>query len=83
MCIRDSNKHGPRTKPEYGDCAVMVDLEKDEFYKNPMFYALAHFSKFISNGSLRIQSTSLNSNTIQHTATKNPDGTVSVFLHNR
>lgn len=79
------NSHGPRTKPEYGDCTVMVDLEKDEFYKNPMFYALAHFSKFIRNGSVRIQSTMMseNSNTVQHTATKNPDGTTSVFLQNR
>lgn len=78
------NDHGPRTKPEYGDCTVMVDLQKDEFYKNPMFYVLAHFSKFISNGSVRIQSTmNMDLNTIQHTATKNPDGTTSVFLHNR
>lgn len=78
------NRHGPRTKPEYGDCTVMVDLEKDEFYKNPMFYSLAHFSKFISNGSVRIRTTmDTNLNTIQHTATKNPDGTTTIFLHNR
>ncbi|XP_046683565.1 lysosomal acid glucosylceramidase-like isoform X3 [Homalodisca vitripennis] len=36
------------------DAAIIVNKTSGEFYKNPMFYALGHFSKFIPPGSKRI-----------------------------
>lgn len=72
---------GPYYSTVGNDAVIVVNAENDEFYKNPMFYVLGHFSKFISHGSVRIQSTS-NNEQIQHLATKNTDGSTSVFLHN-
>lgn len=42
---------GPNWQNNLADSPVIVNAEKDEFYKQPMFYALAHFSKFIQPGS--------------------------------
>lgn len=36
------------------DAAVIVNASSGEFYKNPIFYNLAHFSKFIPPGSRRV-----------------------------
>ena len=36
------------------DAPIIVNEEQDEFYKNPMYYGLAHFSKFLPQGSVRI-----------------------------
>uniref|UniRef100_A0A1B6LQ32 Glucosylceramidase n=2 Tax=Graphocephala atropunctata TaxID=36148 RepID=A0A1B6LQ32_9HEMI len=36
------------------DAAIIVNETSGEFYKNPMFYALGHFSKFIPPGSRRV-----------------------------
>ncbi|XP_070622344.1 lysosomal acid glucosylceramidase-like [Erythrolamprus reginae] len=36
------------------DSPVIVNPLKDEFYKQPMFYHLGHFSKFIPEGSVRV-----------------------------
>ena len=34
---------------------IIVNKETDEFYKNPMYYGLAHFSKFLPQNSVRIE----------------------------
>ena len=44
-------KGGPNWLGNWVDSPVIVNLEKDEFYKQPMFYAMAHFSKFLKTGS--------------------------------
>lgn len=36
------------------DAAVIVNTTNGEFYKNPIFYALGHFSKFIPPGARRV-----------------------------
>lgn len=53
-------------------------------YKQPMFYALAHFSKFIPPGSMRIQSNLYgNSNPdILALAFKRPDKKITIVVHN-
>ncbi|CAB3379701.1 Hypothetical predicted protein [Cloeon dipterum] len=45
---------GPNWANNFVDSAIIVDEEKQEFYKQPMFYALGHFSKFIHEGSKRV-----------------------------
>lgn len=32
------------------DAPIIVNSAADEFYKQPMFYAIGHFSKFIKRG---------------------------------
>lgn len=33
-----------------------ISQEKDEFYKQPMYYAMGHFSKFVPAGSVAVPS---------------------------
>ena len=49
--------------------------ETDTFYKQPMFYAMGHFSKFIVPGARNVYaSTSGDSSSIRTAAFVNPDG---------
>lgn len=36
------------------DAPIIINYESDEFYKQPMFYAMGHFSKFLQPGSVII-----------------------------
>ncbi|XP_028566856.2 lysosomal acid glucosylceramidase-like [Podarcis muralis] len=45
---------GPNFVDNFVDSPIIVNAAKDEFYKQPMFYHLAHFSKFIPEGSVRV-----------------------------
>ena len=45
---------GPNWAYNFVDAPIIVNEEQDEFYKNPMYYGLAHFSKFLPQGSVRI-----------------------------
>lgn len=47
-------KGGPNWAENFVDSPVIVNYETDEFYKQPMFYAMGHFSKFLRPGSKRI-----------------------------
>ncbi|VDN00299.1 unnamed protein product [Onchocerca ochengi] len=47
-------KGGPNFAKNYVDAPIIVNATADEFYKQPMFYILGHFSKFIPPGSVRI-----------------------------
>lgn len=63
------------------DSAILVNSTADEFYKQPMYYAIGHFSKFIPVDSVRISTT--NSLTLlQAAAVRRPDnGTVVVVAN--
>ncbi|CAH1798081.1 unnamed protein product [Owenia fusiformis] len=45
---------GPNWVKNFVDSPIIVNAAKDEFYKQPMYYVLGHFSKFLPNGSKRI-----------------------------
>ncbi|KAL3841983.1 hypothetical protein ACJMK2_020059 [Sinanodonta woodiana] len=45
---------GPNWVSNFVDSPVIVNKEKGEFYKQPMFYAMGHFSKFVPPGSVRV-----------------------------
>ena len=45
---------GPNWFKNWCTAPVMVDEEKDEVYFTPLYYTLAHFSKFIRPGAVRI-----------------------------
>lgn len=48
---------GPNWVENYVDSPIIVIPEEDQFYKQPMFYAIAHFSKFVPRNSYVIFST--------------------------
>lgn len=72
---------GPTWVSNFVDSPIIVDKTADEFYKQPMFYAIGHFSKFISRGSVRIKLTQ--SSVIKSVGFKRPDGAVVIVLYNR
>ncbi|EPB69862.1 O-Glycosyl hydrolase family 30 [Ancylostoma ceylanicum] len=49
------NVGGPNRVGLTSDAAIIVDSSKDQIYKQPMFYIMAHFSKFIRPGAHRVQ----------------------------
>ncbi|GMS97781.1 hypothetical protein PENTCL1PPCAC_19956, partial [Pristionchus entomophagus] len=45
---------GPTWVDNVLDATILVNATVDEFYKQPSYYALAHFSKFLKPGSRRV-----------------------------
>lgn len=45
---------GPTFVGNYLDASIIVNNTADEFYKQPQYYALGHFSKLITPGSQRV-----------------------------
>lgn len=80
---------GPNWALNDVDAPILVDEEGGlEFYKQPMYYVLGHFSKFLPPGSLQV---SLNVSTSNSTAVKNldrvafitPNNSIVLVLQNR
>lgn len=79
-------KGGPTYVNNTVDSAIIVNMtSKTEFYKQPIFYAMAHFSKFIPPGSIRIESTvsGYKSGNIKTAAFICPDNTTTIILYNK
>ncbi len=74
-------KGGPNWFKNWCVAPVIVDPEKDEIYFTPIYYVLAHFSKFIRPGAFRI-GFKLDNSKIQATAAQNPDGSIVLILFN-
>ncbi|CAH0402652.1 unnamed protein product [Chilo suppressalis] len=76
---------GPNWARNFVDSAIIVFPESKEFVKQPMYYALSHFSKFLPRGSRRIKVTErkpLWSSRVTNVAFQTPKNTVVVILHN-
>ncbi|XP_014744831.1 PREDICTED: glucosylceramidase-like isoform X1 [Sturnus vulgaris] len=79
-------KGGPNWSKNYVDSPVIVDSSKDIFYKQPMFYHLGHFSKFIPEGSQRVGlavSKKCRRCDLEHSAFQRPDGAIVLVVLNR
>lgn len=76
---------GPNWVNNIVDSAILINKTANEFYKQPMFYAIGHFSKFVPEGSCQISVTPKNNNnpSISLTAFSTPDGGVVVVLLNQ
>jgi glucosylceramidase len=72
---------GPNWFKNWCVAPVIVDPEQDEVYFTPLYYTLAHFSKFIRPGATRIGFDHADSE-LQVTAAGNPDGSVAVVVFN-
>ena len=45
---------GPNWAKNFVDGPIIVNASANEFYKQPLFYAMGHFSKFIPENSIRV-----------------------------
>ena len=74
---------GPNWVGNYIDAAVIANATADEFYKQPLFYSMAHFSKFVPPGSRRIEYRISNDSFVECVAFVTPERNVVVVLQNR
>ena len=75
---------GPNWAGNYVDAPIIVNNTVDEFYKQPMFYAMGHFSKYIPEDSVRIDLQFIdNTNSLFATAFLQPGGKRTVVILNR
>ena len=72
---------GPNWKKNWCIAPVIVDPEKDEVYFTPLYYVMAHFSKFIRPGAQVIDVTNSDP-TLMVAAAENPDSSISVVIFN-
>ncbi|MCB9322303.1 MAG: glycoside hydrolase family 30 protein [Lewinellaceae bacterium] len=73
---------GPNWFKNWCVAPVIVDPEKDEVYFTPIYYTLAHFSKFIRPGAQRIGFEN-GDDSLMVTAAQNPDGSIAVVIFNQ
>ncbi|KOC59952.1 Glucosylceramidase, partial [Habropoda laboriosa] len=71
---------GPNWINNNVDAPIIVVPETDEFYKQPMYYALKHLSRFVERNSVRVSVTS--TSTVPATAFVTPSQEVVVVLYN-
>jgi glucosylceramidase len=74
---------GPTYLHNYLDSPIIVNATANEFYKQPIFFSLAHLSKFVPPGSKRIQLTSTDNSGVDNVAFLRPDKKVAVVILNR
>ncbi|XP_014615118.1 PREDICTED: glucosylceramidase-like [Polistes canadensis] len=71
---------GPNVNKNFVDAAVIINPENDEFFKQPMYYAIKHFSRFVERDSVRIDSTTTKD--IETIAFETPSKMIVVILYN-
>ena len=72
---------GPNWAENWCIAPVIVDPDKDEVYFTPLYYIMAHFSRYIRPGAVRIGFENPDES-IKVTAVENPDGTIAVVIFN-
>lgn len=73
---------GPNWFENWCVAPVIVDPDADEVYFTPIYYTMAHFSKYIRPGAQRIGLT-MDDESLMATAVRNPDGSVVVLILNQ
>jgi glucosylceramidase len=72
---------GPNWAKNWRVAPVIVDTEKDEVYFTPLYYTMAHFSRFIRPGAVRIGFENPDES-LMVTAVENPDGSIIAVILN-
>jgi glucosylceramidase len=72
---------GPNWAKNWCVAPVIADTTLNEVYYTPLYYTLAHFSRFIRPDAVIINS-KINNDSLMTTAAKNPDGSIAVVLFN-
>ncbi|WP_309400389.1 glycoside hydrolase family 30 protein [Cerasicoccus maritimus] len=76
-----NTRGGPNHARNYCLAPILVDSGKDSFYRTPLFYAMAHFSRYMRPGAKRIELTG-HDETLMATAFQNPDQSIAVAVFN-
>lgn len=79
------DKHGPDRPGGCNICLGAIDIDSGDYAtltRNSHYYEMAHLSKVIKPGAIRIQTEANTSREIHHSAFENPDGSYSVVLQN-
>ena len=76
-----NTRGGPNHARNFCVAPVLIDSGHDKIYYTPLYYAVAHFSKFIRPGATRIGLTGY-TNDVMATAFRNPDQSVVVAVFN-
>ncbi len=76
-----NTRGGPNHARNYCGAPVLVDSGHDDVYFTPLYYSIAHVSKFIRPGAQRIGLSGHDEN-FMATAFKNPDGSIAVVVFN-
>ena len=77
---------GPRWNEKRGfGSPILIDPKVKEYYKEPIFYAMGHFSKFIPPDSVRVgmKLTPANDTNLWITTFKTPDNAIAVVVLNQ
>ena len=72
---------GPNWFKNWCVAPVIVDPEKDEVYFTPLYYTMAHFSKYI-RPEAKVIGLESSDKDLQITAAENPDGSIAVVVFN-
>jgi len=72
---------GPNWFENWCVAPVIVDPDNDEVYFTPLYYTMAHFSKYIRPGAQILDVDNLDKD-LMVTAAKNPDGTIAFVIFN-
>ncbi|CAH0721502.1 unnamed protein product, partial [Brenthis ino] len=80
LCLDENG--GPNWAHNYVDAPILVYGDRDEFIKQPMFYAMGHFSKFIPRGSQRVEVLRYSLGHVDNVAFITPAGNIVMVLHN-
>jgi glucosylceramidase len=72
---------GPNWFKNWCTAPVIVDVESDEVYFTPLYYTMAHFSKYIRPGATRIAVTCADKE-MMVTAAQNTDGSIVLIVFN-
>ncbi len=73
---------GPNWFENWCVAPVIVDPDKNEVYFTPLYYTMAHFSKYI-RPEAKVIDVSNSDDELMVTAAKNPDGTIAVVVLNQ
>jgi glucosylceramidase len=73
----------PNRDLKMADAPLLIDAKAKEYYKNPNFYVLGHYSKFITPDSVRVEvNASKTQGDFNYIAFERPDNSVVVIVYN-
>ncbi|XP_055907649.1 lysosomal acid glucosylceramidase-like [Eupeodes corollae] len=74
---------GPTYIDNFSSSPIIAnETSGQEIYKQPMFYAIGHFSKFLPEGSVRIEAAKHSNKDVDTVAFQRPDGTITCVISN-
>ncbi|CAG2117961.1 unnamed protein product, partial [Medioppia subpectinata] len=76
-------KGGPNWAKNFVDAPIIINSTAEEYYKQPMYYSLAHFTKFLAPDSQRINATESGAQILDTIIFETPDNATVLIALNR